>query len=276
MFKCTSCGGSIVKKASVIDGGHQAICASCNAVNVIKADETILDTETLAQEPEALVFMEPEREKEEVVRYPWLETTPVEQFEEMREELNIPPEVEIPPPGPHAPTVFPERELEVGEYPKEHEERFYRNNMGRIWWHAWNQMGDVLGDEMFEEFAYPILTQFADTPVLVEELFTPQGGSRLQGQFLNAVTGNMYQYLSDRGIDVTIGGGKPGELETAYLKFPELSDYAYDIMFRQEHPDYLGPMPEHKMDPRSPRTSLEIPYIANLVMQIRQWEEENQ
>jgi len=277
MFKCKKCGYCIVKRASVVDGGHQAVCAFCNEVNVIKADVSILDTETLAQEPEALVFMEPsheieEQEDEAIVKFPWLETTPEEQFEEMRRELKLPPEVEIPPPGLHAPTVFPERELGVGEFPKEHEEHFYRSNMGRLWMHAWEQMGEILDDEAFEGFAYPVLTQFADTPELVEELFTPRGGSRLQGQFLNAVKEHMYQYLLDRGIDLTIGGGKPGEVEMEYRKFPELTDYVYNIMFQKGHPDYLGSMPEFKMDLLSPRKSLEIPYVAELVMKVRAWE----
>lgn len=273
MFKCVHCGGSRVKRASVTAIGHKAVCASCKTVNVIEASDSVLDTDTLTQKPEALVFVEPEYEEEEVVKFPWLETTPEEQFEEMREELNIPPEVEIPPPGPGVATMFPERELEVGEYPQQHEEHFYRNNMSRLWWNAWNQMGDVLGDETFDEFAYPILMQFADTPELVKDLFTPHGGSRLQGQFLNAVKENMYQYLLDRGVDITIGGGRPGEVVLEYLKAPELTDHVYDITFQSDHPDYLGPIPEHKMDPRNPRKSLEIPYIANLVMKVREWEE---
>jgi len=277
MFECGKCRGRIIKRASVVDGGHQVVCASCDAVNVIKAGVSVLDTETLAQEPEALVFMEPpyeieEQEGEDIVKFPWLETIPEEQLEEMRKELDFPPEVEIPLPGLHAPTVFPERELGVGELPKEHEERFYRGNMGRLWGHAWEQMGDILDDEAFEEFAYPILTQFADTPELVEELFTPRGGSRLQGQFLNAVKEHMYQYLLDRGIDLTIGGGKPGEVEMEYLKFPELADYVYNIMFQRGHSDYLGPIPEFKMDLRRPGKSLEIPYVAELVMKVREWE----
>lgn len=281
MFKCTECGGGIVKRASVIDGGHQAICASCNAVNVIKADESILDTETISQEPEALVFMEPryeveEQEEEEVVKFPWLKTTPEEQFQEMRKEIDLPPEVELPSPGLHAPTVFPERELKPGEYPKEHDERFYRTNMSRLWGETWKQLGDILGDEAFEEFAYPILTQFADTPEFVDDLFTPKGGSRLQGQFIQAVKANLNQYLLDRGIDVMIGGGKPGELETKYLEFPELSTYAYDIMFQPEHPDFIGEIPRHKMHPIIKKKHLELPYLARIVMQVKQWEEENQ
>lgn len=279
MFKCTSCGGSIVKRVSVTSRRRRVVCAFCNTVNIIiKVAESVLDTDTLAQEPEALTFMEPvyEEEEEEVVRYPWLETPPEEQFEEMRRELNIPPDVEIPPPGPHAPTVFPERELGIGEYPKEHDESFYRVNMGRLWGEAWEQLGDILGDEVFEEFAYPMLTQFADTPEYVDDLFTPKGGSRLRGQFINAVKENLNQYLLDRGIDITIGGGQPGELETAYLKFPELSDYAEDIIFRADHPDYIGKIPEHKMDPIVKKKHLELPYLAKVVTKVKQWEEENQ
>ena len=64
MFKCVHCGGSRVKLASVIDVGHKAVCASCNTVNVIEASDSVLDTDTLTQEPEALVFMEPEYEEE--------------------------------------------------------------------------------------------------------------------------------------------------------------------------------------------------------------------
>jgi len=148
--------------------------------------------------------------------------------------------------------------------------------MGRLWGEAWEQLGDILGDEVFAEFAYPILTQFADTPEYVVDLFTPKGGSRLQGQYVRAVNANLNQYLLARGIDIMIGGGRPGELETAYLKFPELSDYAEDIMFREEHPDYIGEIPRHKMDPVLKSKHLELPYLAKVVMKIRQWEEENQ
>lgn len=273
MFKCIECGRGVVRRASFTKEGHRATCAYCNAVNVIQEGQSVLDTDTLVQEPEALTFMEPAYEVEEpVVKYPWLETTPEEQLEEMRAELNIPPDVEIPEPGPHAPTVFPEEEPRPGVAPLEHGYKFYRNNMGRLWWHGWDQMGDLLGEELYEEFAYPILTQFADTPDVVSELFTPYGGSRMQGQFLDAVKEHIHQYLVDRGIDVTIGGGKPGAVEYAQQKFPELTDYAYNIMFRKDHPDYLGPMPEHKMDPRAPRQSLEIPYMVELLKKVKEQE----
>lgn len=276
MFKCTKCGGVTIKQATFVKGGHRVICASCNTSYIVREAQSVLDTDTLAQEPEALVFVEPEQyEKEEVVKYPWLETAPEEQFAEMRGELGLPPEIEIPLPGPEVPVMFPSEEPTPGVPVYEHDPQFYKNNMNRLWSYGWDQIGHLLDDDLYIEFAQPILTQIANDPDSVEQLFTPHGGSRLQRDFLSAVLGNVYVYLADRGIGPQIGKGLPGSVEFDYQKNPELAGYAYNIMFRKEHPEYLGPMPEYQMDPRAPRRSLEVPYIVELLRKVKEWEEIN-
>jgi len=276
VFKCDKCGRSAVRRASFIKGGHRVVCAFCNTSQVIRQEQSILDTETLTQEPEALVFVEPEQyEEEEVTKYPWLEVTPEEQYEEMRRELDLPPEVEIPVPGEHVPTVFPEKEPVPGVPVYEHDPKFYEYNMYRLWDYGWETIGNQLGDDFYTELAQPILAQVADDPGAVEKLFTPKGGTYLRSDFRNSIVGNMYTYLRDRGIDLQMGGGEPGEAEYMEAKFPELSAYAYGIMFRKENPEYLGPMPLWKWDPTAPEAtprSLEIPYLVKLLNKIRAWE----
>lgn len=275
MFKCTKCSGVTIKQAAFVKGGHRIVCASCGASYIVREGRSVLDTDTLTQEPEALVFVKPDQyEEEDVVKYPWLETTPEEQFEEMRGELGLPPEVEIPPPGPEAPVVFPPGEPTPGVPAYEHDPQFYKYNMNRLWSYGWDQIGHLLDDDLYIEFALPILTQIANDPESVEQLFTPHGGSQLQRDFLSAILGNVYMYLADRGIKPLIGKGQLGNVEFDYQKDPELADYAYNIMFRKEHPEYLGPMPEYKMDPRAPRRSLEAPYIVELLKKVKGWEEE--
>jgi len=260
MFTCKGCGKHRVAKAILVGEILEVICADCAESQVT----SFRTSQTITTEPR--VDVEEFALEEEEAKYPWLELTPKEQYEEMRRELGLPPEIEIPEPGSDVPTIFKEPEPRPGVPVIEHDPRFYGRNMARLWAFGWDQLGGFMGDELYIEFAEPMLYQMANTPEYVEQLYTPYGGSRLQNTFVGLVTDHIYSDLAERGIVPDIGRGKFG-IEPGYEKNEARGEYVYDIVFNQGHPDYLGKAPEYVEE--------EAPWLVKLLQQVRAWEVEN-
>jgi len=259
MFTCNDCGKHKVARAVLTGEILRVVCADCgeSQVTSFRAGQTItvepgVDVEEFVPEDEA--------------KYPWLELAPKEQYEEMRRELDLPPEVEIPDPGTDVPTIFKEPEPRPGVPVIEHDPKFYGRNMTRLWAFGWDQLGDLMGDELYTEFAEPMLHQIADTPEYVEQLYTPYGGSRLQNEFVGLVKEHIYHDLAERGIAPDVGRGKFG-IEPGYEKNEERGEYVYNIVFNEGHPDYLGKPPLYVAE--------ETPWLVKLLQQVRAWEVEN-
>jgi len=260
MFTCRDCGHHRVAKATLDGKVLRAICADCGRDQVA----SFRTSQTITLEPRVDVEeVAPEEEKE----FPWLELAPGEQYEEMRQELELPPEVEIPAPGPHVPTVYKEPEPKPGVPIVEHDPKFYNRNMARVWAYGWEQFGGFMGDELYTEFAYPMLQQMANTPEYVEQLYTPHGGSWLQNDFSNLVREHIYYDLAERGIVPEVGYGRPPSVEPGYERNEERGEYVYNIVFNKKHPDYLGEPPRYKAD--------EAPWLVGLLQRVRAWEVEN-
>jgi len=261
MFTCRDCGRHRVARA-VLEGQVLTVtCADCNKSQV----GSFRISQTLTVEPRIDVdVIEPVPEEE--AKYPWLELAPREQYEEMRRELALPPEVEIPEPGPDVPIIFREPEPMPGVPIVEHDPKFYNRNMNRLWAYGWDQLGDLMGDELYTEFAEPMLHQMADTPEYVAQLYTPHGGSWLQNDFVRLVKENIYQDLATRGSVPDVGRGQFG-IEPGYERNEERGEYVYNIVFNKRHPDYLGESPLYVAE--------ETPWLVKLLQQVRAWEVEN-
>lgn len=259
MFTCKDCGQHEVAKATLAGGVLRAVCANCGEDQVT----SFRTGQTITVEPGVDVE---EFVPEDAAKYPWLEVTPEEQYQELRRVLDLPPEVEIPEPGPDVPTMFEEPEPRPGVPTIERDPRFYNRNMARLWAFGWDELGGFMGDELYTEFAEPILHQMANTPEYVEQLYTPYGGSQLQSEFLKLVKEHIYYDLGERGIVPDIGRGKFG-IEPGYEKNRERGEYVYNIVFNEGHPDYLGEPPLYVAD--------EAPWLVKLLQQVRAWEVEN-
>jgi len=177
---------------------------------------------------------------------------------ELREELGTAPEVEIP---------EPEIIVPGGE------SRLYRSNVGQLWQSGWEQLGQFMGDELYENFAYPILLQMVAVPENVEKLYTPYGGG-LAREFLSNVKDNIFYDLAQRGIEPIIGGkgAIPNfELELSLHTNPERLRWVEDLIFHGptdlEDPSYIGPSPGFRKD--------ENPWLGRFVKVLADWETEH-
>jgi hypothetical protein len=217
MFKCFFCGGQRVDDLVATVKFVRVICANCGREQQtqirVAATESEVGTEVEVEEAEPM-------EEEELS---WLGDEP------SLEERGYPPEL-----GPVEPAYS------VGGSPQ-----LFRSNLSRLWWNGWEQLGQYLGSELYDELARPIIEQMVDTPEYVEKLYRPHGGTYLTREFVDTLRSQVSFELEQRGLAPQVRGGKfrfprryVEEGKVVLEMEPELGDWVYGEFIPQFESKY--------------------------------------